>query len=305
MADAQPNPTHQYARGGAFMVAAAGCLVVNDALCKWLMPAYPAGQLMALRGVAMLVIFLGASALSNSVARRVAFRSKKLHTLRAGLVGLSALLFLSGLSAMPLANAVALSFTSPLAVAAFSGPVLGERVDGKRWIAIGLGFVGVILILDPSLEHYGLASVLPVLAGVAIALSDLLTRRLSTQETSVSISVSTAIGTAVIGACTFAFGWRWPDQTALVVVALAGVFFLLAYVFIAQAFRVAPASYVAPFRYSALVWSLVIGAVLWGQVPDPIVLLGAFLIVIAGGYLVGANRGVSLRPTTDGKDRLF
>jgi len=286
----QQIPVHQYGRGGALMVAAAGCLVVNDALCKWLMPVYPAGQLMAIRGVAMLLVFLCASAVSNSIARRVTFRSRKLHALRAGLIGISALLFLSGLSAMPLANAVALSFTSPLAVAAFSGPILGERVDAKRWLAIGIGFLGVILILDPSLENYGPASVLPVLAGVAIALSDLLTRRMSTQETSVSISVSTAVGTALVGACTFAFGWRWPDQEALVVVGLASVFFLLAYVFIAQAFRVAPASYVAPFRYSALVWSLAIGFVLWGQVPDLTVLIGAFLIVIAGGYLIRANR---------------
>lgn len=280
------GPMQQYGKGGALMVAAAACLVVNDALCKWLMPQYPAGQIMAIRGAVILVMFLGASLASNTVARGVTFRSKKTHALRAGLIGLSALLFLSGLSAMPLANAVALSFTSPLAVAAFSGRMLGERVEAKRWLAIGVGFLGVLLILNPSLEHYGPASVLPVLAGLAIALSDLLTRRMSTHETSVSISLSTALGTVVVGACTFAFGWRWPDQGALIVVAVASVFFLLAYVLMAQAFRVAPASYVAPFRYSALVWSLAIGFVLWGQVPDHIVLIGAILIIIAGIYLV-------------------
>lgn len=289
MSVCRQSPMQQYGKGGAFMVAAAGCLVVNDALCKWLMPQYPAGQIMAIRGAGMLVIFLGASLVSNTVARRVTFRSKKLHALRAGLIGISALLFLSGLSAMPLANAVALSFTSPLAVAAFSGPMLGERVEAKRWLAIGIGFLGVVLILNPSLEHYGPASVLPVLAGLAIAMSDLLTRRMSTQETSISISLSTALGTALVGACTFAFGWRWPDQGALVVVGFASIFFLLAYVLIAQAFRVAPASYVAPFRYSALVWSLAIGFVLWGQIPEPIVIIGAVLIVIAAGYLVRVN----------------
>ncbi len=214
------GPMQQYGKGGALMVAAAACLVVNDALCKWLMPQYPAGQIMAIRGAVMLVIFLGASLASNTVARGVTFRSKKIHALRGGLIGLSALLFLSGLSAMPLANAVALSFTSPLAVAAFSAPMLGERVEAKRWLAIGVGFLGVLLILNPSLEHYGPASVLPVLAGLAIALSDLLTRRMSTHETSVSISLSTALGTAVVGGCTFAFGWRWPDQGALIVVAI-------------------------------------------------------------------------------------
>ena len=285
----RPNALQQYGKGGAFMVAAAGCLVVNDALCKWLMPQYPAGQIMVIRGAAMLVIFLGASLVSDTVARGVTFRSKKMHALRGGLIGISALLFLSGLSAMPLANAVALSFTSPLAVAAFSAPMLGERVEAKRWLAIGIGFLGVVLILNPSLEHYGPASVLPVLAGLAIALSDLLTRRMSTQETSVSISLSTALGTALVGACTFAFGWRWPDQSALVVVGFASIFFLLAYVLIAQAFRVAPASYVAPFRYSALVWSLAIGFALWGQIPDRIVIVGAMLIVIAGLYLVRVN----------------
>ena len=283
------GPLQQYGKGGAFMVAAAACLVVNDALCKWLMPQYSAGQIMAIRGAVMLVILLGASLASDTVARGVIFRSKKIHALRAGLIGLSALLFLSGLSAMPLANAVALSFTSPLAVAAFSGPMLGERVEARRWLAIGVGFLGVLLILNPSLEHYGAASVLPVLAGLAIALSDLLTRRMSTHETPVSISLSTALGTAVVGASTFAFGWRWPDQGALIVVAVASIFFLLAYILMAQAFRVAPASYVAPFRYSALVWSLAIGFVLWGQIPDDIVLVGAILIIVAGVYLVRAK----------------
>jgi drug/metabolite transporter (DMT)-like permease len=253
------------------------------------MPQYPAGQIMAIRGAAMVLIFLGASLALDAVRRRVTFRSKKMHALRAGLVGLSALLFLSGLSAMPLANAVALSFTSPLAVAALSGPMLGERVEAKRWLAIGVGFSGVLLILNPSLEHYGPASVLPVLGGLAIALSDLLTRRMSSDETAASIALSTGLGTAIVGGFTVAFGWRWPDHGAVIVVGVASIFFLLAYVLMIQAFRAAPASYVAPFRYSALVWSLALGFVLWGQVPDHIVIVGAIMIIVAGIYLVRAR----------------
>lgn len=268
------------------MIAAAGCLVVNDALCKWLMPEYPAGEVIAIRGAVMLALVGGASLLSRAVLRQLVFRSYKLHLFRAGLIGVSALLFLSGLAYMPLANAVALSFTSPLAVAVLAGPVLGERVGATGWAAIGVGFLGAMLILNPSVEQYGPASVLPALAGIATAMTDLMTRRMSPRETSISISMSTALGTFLVGACTLAFGWRWPDLYGLAVVALAGVFFLLAYVFIAQAFRIAPASYVAPFRYSALVWGLAIGFALWGQVPDPMVLVGAILIVASGGYLV-------------------
>jgi drug/metabolite transporter (DMT)-like permease len=276
----------RYGKGAALMVAAAACLAVNDALCKLLMPQYPAGQIMAIRGAAMVLIFLGASLVFDAVRRGVTFRSKKMHALRAGLVGLSALLFLGGLSAMPLANAVALSFTSPLAVAALSRTMLGERVEAKRWLAIGVGFSGVLLILNPSLEHYGPASVLPVLGGLAIALSDLLTRRMSSDETAASIALSTGLGTALVGGCTFAFGWRWPEQSAVIVIGVASVFFLLAYVLMIQAFRAAPASYVAPFRYSALVWSLALAFVLWGQVPDHIVIIGAIMIIAAGIYLV-------------------
>lgn len=280
----------QYGKGGAFMIAAAGCLVVNDALCKWLMPQYPAGQIMAIRGATMLAIFGGAALVSGAVAQRMVFRSMKSHGVRAGLIGVSALLFLSGLAVMPLANAVALTFTSPLVVAAISGPMLGEKVGTKRWLAIGIGFLGVLMILNPSVEHYGPASVLPLLAGVTIAVSDLLTRRMSQQETSISISMSTALGTALVGVCTFAFGWPGPDLTAFAVVGLAGVFFLLAYVLMSHAFRIAPASHVAPFRYSALVWSIAIGFALWGQMPDAVVLLGAVLIVVSGGFLVRVSQ---------------
>ena len=278
-----------HARGGAFMLAAAGCLVVNDALCKSLMPHYPAGQIIVIRGAAILALFGGASLVSRAVREGVTFHSTKLHAVRAGLIGLSALLFLSGLSAMPLANAVALSFTSPLAVAALAGPLLGERVHAGGWIAICVGFLGTLLVLNPSFEHYGPAAILPVLGGITTALSDLMTRRMSKHETSVSISISTAFGTVLVGACTAAFGWRWPDLIALLAVGAASVFFLLAYVFMTHAFRTAPAAYVAPFRYTALVWSLLLGFALWGQIPDVAVLMGALLIVAAGAYLMRHN----------------
>ena len=129
-------------------------------------------------------------------------------------------------------------------------------------------------MLNPSFEHYGPAAILPVLGGITTALSDLMTRRMSKHETSVSISISTAFGTVLVGACTVAFGWRWPDLIALWRWGGPASFFLLAYVFMTHAFRTAPAAYVAPFRYTALVWSLVLGFALWGQIPDVAVLMG-------------------------------
>lgn len=147
----------------------------------------------------------------------------------------------------------------------------------------------MLLVLDPSIEQFGVASLLPAIAAVISAIADLMTRRMSVRETSLSFVVSTALGAIAVGLCTIGFGWRWPDAPSVALVSLAGVFVLLAHYFIAEAFRSAPAFYVSPFRYSALVWGLLISSVVWRQTPDLTVLAGSGVLIGAGLYLASGR----------------
>lgn len=267
------------------MIGAAGCFTINDALCKWLMPAFSVGEIVAVRSFAVLVLIGGVALVSRGISSQVVFGSYRLHAIRASLLALSAMLFLSGLANMPLTNAIALSFTSPLFVVALAGPVLRERVLGKCWVAIAVGFIGTLLILDPSVKQFGWASVFPACAAMVTAITDLMTRRMSGRETSLSLVVSSAMGALALGLSTIFFGWRWGNPASLGVVGLAGLFILLSYYLTAEAFRHGPAFFVSPFRYSALIWSLIIALFVWGQTPDLIVLVGSVVLMGSGWYL--------------------
>jgi len=272
-------------KSGTLMIAASGCFTINDALCKWVMPNYPVGEIVAVRSLVILVLVGTAALLSRTLAAQLVFHSYKLHAVRACLLAFSAMLFLSGLAYMPLTNAVALSFTSPLFVVILAGPLLGEHVAPSHWLAVSAGFIGTLFVLDPSIEEFGWVSILPACAAMVTAATDLMTRRLASKESSLSLALSGAVGPLLFGSCTMAFGWNWGDAASVSIVATAGVFVFLSYYLVAEAFRRGPASYVSPFRYSALVWGTAIALLVWGQVPDPSVLLGSFVLIGSGLYL--------------------
>jgi len=273
------------ALGGTLMIAATALLAVNDAVCKLLFPQFSASQVMAMRG-AMMVAIVTAVALAVPAARRqLRFRQRRLHAIRAGLVGLSALLYLGGLTSIPLANTMALTFISPFLVVALSGRLLDEPVGVSVWIGVVTGFVGVGLVLQPTFRYFGPVALLPLLAGATIAATDLLTRRMTVTESPLSIVMSTSLGTLAVGLAT-GRDWRMPGTQATALLSLAAIAFLLAYLLMAYAFRAAPAPYVSALRYTALVWSVVFGYWMWGEVPDALAMTGLVLIAVGGAYTV-------------------
>jgi len=272
--------------GGALMVASMALLAVNDAACKSLFPQFSASQVMAMRGAVMVAVVLGVALAFPAARRQLTFREGRLHALRAGLVGVSALLYLGGLTSIPLANTLALTFISPFIVVALSGRMLGEPVGTSVWLGVLTGFAGVGLVLQPTFRHFGPITILPLLAGVTIAVTDLLTRRMSVTESPLAIVMSTSLGTLAVGLVAAGRDWRMPGAQAVALVSLAAIAFLLAYLLMAYAFRAAPAPYVSAFRYSALVWSVAFGYWLWGQVPDALAMTGLVLIALGGAYTV-------------------
>lgn len=272
-------------KGIALMVAGSGLITLNDAAMKWLTAGYPTGELMFIRGAFM---FLPILLLTWRAAGRptAAVRNWSGQLLRAATVVGSTILFLTGLRYLPLADMTAMAFAGPLFVTALATPLLGERVGWRRWTAVLVGFAGVVVMARPSGSGIAWAAVFPLGAALCGALRDILTRRLSATESSLSILVVTTGVVALAGLATLPFGWRVPTPFDLGLMALSGIVLGAAHYLIIESLRLAQAALVVPFKYSSLLWAVGLGLLVWGHVPDAGMVLGAALVVASGLYIL-------------------
>jgi drug/metabolite transporter (DMT)-like permease len=283
------------ARGIICMTASFACFAAMDAIAKWLAGDYPASQLVFFRGVfAMLPI--GWMVMRNGGLLSLRTRRPWDHLAR-GLIGLvSIVAYFMALGRMPLADCVALSFTGPLFLTALSVPLLREYVGPRRWLAVVVGFAGVLVILRPGMGVFGWEAALPIGSALAYALAMIMIRRLVTTESPVTICFYTmAVMTA--GSTLFApFEWvapraaDWPLFVALGIVGGAGN------LLVTYAFRLAPAAVVAPFSYTQIVWAIPLGLVLFGELPDAAALAGAAVVIGAGLYIFHRETLAARRP---------
>jgi drug/metabolite transporter (DMT)-like permease len=273
------------ARGILAMTAGAGLLVLNDAASKYLMEHYPIGQVMCLRQAAaflFIVPYTWATA-GFATLRIVNFRGQ---ALRAALFA-GGMVFVSfSLHLLPLTFVTTVLFSSPLWVALLSAPVLGERVRAYQWIAIAAGFAGVLLIVRPAGSDLGWVVVLPVICSFFNGLRDTVTRFVSRTDSSLSMLFWSGVLVIATSAATIAFGWEPLDLHGLSWFLVAGFCNAGAHFLIIEAFRLGNAAVVAPFRYSGLLWAMVIGFLVWGDVPDAAMLTGAAIVVAAGIYML-------------------
>lgn len=263
------------------MIAAVGLLTLSDALAKYLAQSYPLEQVLALRH-AVVVIVLLAYAGGRVGYRQLAARNASGQLLR-GLLFLSgAALMVASVQVLPLATVTSLTMTAPMFVAALSVPMLGERVNAARWFAILGGFVGVLLIVRPGSAAFEWAMLLALGSALSNGLRDLVTRRLSRTETSLSqlfwsnVVVTLACFALVDG------DWKPLDTTGVIWFVVGGILNAFAHFLAIEAMRAGEAALVAPFRYTALVWASVIGFLVWGHVPSAWVLIGASVIAASG-----------------------
>jgi drug/metabolite transporter (DMT)-like permease len=202
----------------------------------------------------------------------------------------AALLFIFGLQRLALADATAIGFASPLIVTALSIPLLGEQVGLRRWSAVVAGFAGILLVIRPGTGAIGLAALLPLSSAACWAYGIVLTRRMGgTDPPLTTLVYSTAIGFVLSGA-SLAFVWRPPSlvdcaiMAAMAVLSAAGQ-----YLFIAGLARGA-ASLLAPFSYSQMIWSTLMGYLVFDAVPEPWTWCGAAVIVASGVYIAHRER---------------
>jgi drug/metabolite transporter (DMT)-like permease len=226
------------------------------------------------------------------------------HLLRTFLSTCTMFAFFYGLSNMPLVDALTLGFTAPLMVTALSVPFLGEHVGWRRWIAVSAGFVGVLIILRPGAGEISFASVAVLIAAFTYACMAITSRKLATTESSYALSVYVIAGPMVVSATMLGGGtWQTPDLQGWLLFTFAGACSVITWVGIIGAYRRASPALLAPFEYMALIGGAIAGYLIWNEVPDRWVILGATVIIASGLFVVyreigGAisRRWLSLRP---------
>jgi drug/metabolite transporter (DMT)-like permease len=285
-------------RGIAAMLLACAFFACMDALLKNLSGHYPPVQVMALRGLTALPLVCVYIAWRREAAgvfnRRLRWR---LHLLRAALNMTMLVLFVYGLKTLGLAQAYTLSFIAPLLMVLIAVPLLGESVQPRHWVAIGLGFVGVVIALRPERSSFlSMGAIAVLAAAVCYALSNMLGRLISRTESSAALVFWTTAAMAVGGSLLAAPQWVPIQSAHLWVLAGLAVSGFLGQMCIAEAFRHGQAAAIAPFEYSALAWALIIDWLFWRAAPDAWTLGGAALIVASGLWLARSEAPRSLPP---------
>jgi len=282
-----PTPSAEEVRRGiAYMIVSVFVFAVANAIAKWLVAEYPVSEVVFFRCLFALVP-CGLLVATHGGLAALRTRRLKDHALRSGSQFLSMVAIFTAFRMMPLADAVAIQFASPLFLTVLSIFLLGERVGLHRWSAVLVGFAGVLVMVRPGpglLESgalFALANAV-ISASVTIAM-----RRMSLTESSTTLVAYQGLFTALLGACLLPFGWVTPHGwVAFALLASAGVLSGIGQYCWTQAFRFAPAAVAAPFSYMAMIWALGFGFVLWGEVPTVGLLAGGVVVAGSGLYIL-------------------
>jgi drug/metabolite transporter (DMT)-like permease len=266
----------------------------GDALGKFLVVTYSVGQLLWLRACAALLVLL-----PMAWRQRVAFARLErpwLQLLRAVLSTLEVAAFFLATVYLPLADVVTYYLACPIFVTALSAMVLRERVGWRRWSAVLIGFVGVLIALRPSAQTVSWPALIALSGSLSFAVLMLITRSLRATP-DIVLASSQFIGTFALGALMSPFGWVRPSLGSLGLFAAAGCISVCALLCVNRSLKLAPASVVVPYQYSMIVWAVIFGYFVFGDVPHPATILGAAIIIGAGLYIFLRERELGREET--------
>lgn len=275
--------------GIGLMLLAVCLFAFGDALGKYVVATYSVGQLLLLRALAALVL------LAPMIWRR---RSELWRLERPGLQVLRALLstidvaaFFAATVVLPLADVITYYLACPIFVTALSALFLGERVGWRRWTAVAAGFIGVMVAMQPSAQTASWPALLALGGSLSFALLMIVTRVL--RRTSDIVLASTQFaGSLLFGAIMAPIGWVTPTLASLSLIFAGGAVSVAALLCVNRSLKLAPASVVVPYQYSMIVWAMLFGIVVFGDVPSLATLVGAAIIVSAGLYIYLRERAL-------------
>jgi len=270
-------------RGIALAIVAGMFLTSNDAVSKWLVADYPPGQILFVTSTAVaLFIWLF---MRRKKEWGIGVLKRRSHMLRGVLFAISAFAFITALEYLPLADAMCIAFAAPLFVTILGRFVLKEQVGVYRATAVILGFIGVIVMIQPGADSFRWIYLLPLVVALSDASRDVLTRRMTRSESSVSMVFSTAIVIAVVSLFTMISGWQAIGVGDLWLFSLKAMLMLFAYFLLIEAYRYAPTVVIAPFRYIQIIWGIVVGLFVWQHVPSLNIIIGILITMGSGVFI--------------------
>jgi drug/metabolite transporter (DMT)-like permease len=284
--NAAADPAGKNRRGITAMVAATASFSLSDACVKLTAETVPASQIMVIRGLmacalvmTMIVVLRQTTALPQMLRPLVLWR--------AGAEAIIITLFIAAIAKLSLGTITAISQTSPLMTAAVALIWLHQPVGWRRWLAIGTGFAGVALIVRPSLEGIDRQSAMALGVAAFVTARDFMTRSIGRSVPAMVIALATTLAGVAVGTITATLQpWREPSSFELGLLALGAIMVSLGNFFVVQAFREADIAVVSPFRYTIVAFALLLGFLVWHDVPDLLAIAGIGLIVASGYYLI-------------------
>ncbi len=274
--------------GIGWMLLTAAFFVALDTLAKYLLQTYPLVQVVWARFFFHLIV------VALIIGPRFTHFSRPhgpgLQFVRSLLLLVTTGLYFAGIHFVPLAKASAIMFLSPILVTVLSIPLLGEKVGLRRWSGVLVGFAGAMVIVRPNLGALETASLLLLIATFTNACYQITTRRLRLVDHPLTTLFYTALLGAVVLSIAVPFFWRAPTPAHWALMAAMGACGGIGHLCLIQAFRAAPASVVAPFAYSNLLWATLAGFLVFGELPERLTIVGAVIIAASGLYILYRER---------------
>ena len=291
--------------GITLQLGATFSFTVMGALVRFIGERVPLGEQLFTRSFFALIPLLAMIVWRGELASALRTKHPFGH-LRRGLTGVAAMACMfAALARLPLVDATAIGFATPLINVALAAIFLGEKVHVFRWSAVTVGLVGVIVMLSPHL--FGVERHEPSAAGALFAVAGAFltaaamtqVRHMSATETTASLVFSFSLISTLASLATVPWGWIMPPPTDALVLFLTGIVGGIAQIMITESYRHASAGTVAPFSYTSMLWSIAIGFVFFGEVPEPIVLMGAALVIAAGMFVIFRERRLGIDRTLE------
>lgn len=284
-------------KGALLMVAAMAGFTLNDTFMKTLAGDVPLYQVLAFRNGAVTVIFLTLAYRAGAFRRGLSRRDLGLSVLRGVAEVVTAYFFLTALYNMPLANITAVLQSAPLMVMVAAALFLGEPIGWRRVTAVVAGFCGVLLIVRPGPEGFNIYAGYTLIAVVCLTARDIITRKLSREAPTLLVtSITSGMVCAAFGLSGIGQDWVALTPFTMSMIGGATLMVLVGYLASVMAMRVGEVSFVSPFRYTGLLWALVLGFVVFGDWPTGLTLIGAAIVVASGLYSFFREMRVKTRP---------
>ncbi len=296
------------ARGIFYLCAGLFIFSFQDIIIKQLSADYPVHELVFVRGLVATPLLL---LLVHFESGFGSLRTDHfwMHLIRSVLMFCSYLFYYLAIAAIPITTAISLFFTAPLVITALAVPFLGEKVGYRRWLGVGAGFIGVLIMLRPGLGAFEPAALLALLSAFTYSCAQMLARRLGMTDSASAMAFYAAmIFTYIGGLMGFVIHlsgfapadhpslefllkpWKMPGGLEFAMLMTIGVISAMGFYLLSQAYRVGAANAVAPFEYTAMLWAIILTYLAWGSTPDLYTFIGALIIVGAGIYVLHRER---------------